>query len=108
MPVSLSMDRFRPNIVFTGGQAFEEDEFEKITINQINFTVAKPCARCPIPAIDQTTGIKDKETLLTLSKYRSLNNKVYFGQNLVHEGEGIINVNDLLTVAKRKQPLFSE
>ncbi len=108
MPVSLSMDRFRPNIVFTGGQAFEEDEFEKITINQINFTVAKPCARCPIPTIDQATGIKDKEPLLTLSKYRSLNNKVYFGQNLVHEGEGLINVNDLLTVVKRKQPLFSE
>ena len=32
MPVSLSMDRFRPNIVFTGGRAFEEDEFEKIKL----------------------------------------------------------------------------
>ena len=77
-----------------------------ITINTINFAVAKPCALCPIPTIDQVTGIKDKEPLLTLSKYRSLNNKVYFGQNLVHEGEGIINVNDLITVAKRKQSLF--
>jgi uncharacterized protein YcbX len=94
----LPMDRFRPNIVFVGGAAFEEDLMAHLTINDINFYGVKLCARCPIPTIDQHTGLRGKEPLKTLAKYRQRDNKVYFGQNLVHRGDGVISVGDTMEV----------
>jgi hypothetical protein len=92
----LPMDRFRPNIVFTGGGPFEEDLLANFTIGNIHFYGVKLCARCIIPTIDQNTGVKRKEPLKTLASYRAKNNKIYFGQNLVHKGDGVIAVGDQL------------
>jgi len=97
----LPMNRFRPNIVFTGGVAFEEDITAHFTLNKIDFYGVKLCARCPIPTIDQNTGSRGKEPLKTLAKYRQRDNKVYFGQNLIHHGEGFISVGDELQVKKQ-------
>jgi uncharacterized protein YcbX len=94
----LPMDRFRPNMVFTGGAPFEEDLMEHVTINHIDFYGVKLCARCPIPTINQEDGSKGKEPLKMLAKYRQKNNKVYFGQNLVHKGDGVINTGDTLEI----------
>jgi uncharacterized protein YcbX len=76
------MDRFRPNLVFSGGKAFEEDEWDKVKIGKSLFKITKPCARCVMTTIDQKTGIKGKEPLKTLAKYRTVSNKVMFGQNM--------------------------
>ncbi|HEY2582598.1 MAG TPA: MOSC N-terminal beta barrel domain-containing protein [Mucilaginibacter sp.] len=95
---ALPMNRFRPNIVFSGGQPFEEDLIGEFIINGINFQGAKLCARCPIPTINQDTATRGKEPLKTLASYRQKNNKIYFGQNLIHEGNGIISVGDQLLV----------
>ncbi len=97
LPEALPMDRFRPNIVFTGGDAFAEDVMNHIKIAGINFYGAKLCARCIMTTIDQQTGTKAKEPLKTLAKYRFKNNKILFGQNLVHDGDGVITVGDELT-----------
>ena len=94
----LGIDRFRPNIVFTGGEAFEEDLIDEFTINNIRFKGVKLCARCVMTTIDQTTGTKGKDPLKTLTSYRLKNNKIYFGQNVVHSGTGVINVGDELNV----------
>jgi len=101
MDAPLPMNRFRPNMVFTGGGPFEEDNMEHFTIAGIDFFGVKLCARCPIPTIDQETAKKGKEPLKTLSKYRQKNNKVYFGQNLVQKGDGIITVGDTIRVLAR-------
>ena len=93
---ALPMDRFRPNIVFTGGVPFEEDLLGSFTIGGINFFGVKLCARCIIPTINQISGIKGKEPLKTLASYRAKNNKIYFGQNLVHKGDGLIAIGDRL------------
>jgi uncharacterized protein YcbX len=98
MDTSLPMNRFRPNIVFTGGRPFEEDSMAHINIAGIDFFGVKLCARCPIPTIDQDTAARGKEPLKTLSKYRQKNNKVYFGQNLVYKGDGVVTVGDTLKV----------
>jgi hypothetical protein len=92
----LPMNRFRPNMVFTGGTPSEEDLIGHFTINQIDFYGVKLCARCPIPTINQENGARGKEPLKTLAKYRQKNNKIYFGQNLVHKGEGLISIGDRL------------
>ncbi|QEC80129.1 MOSC domain-containing protein [Mucilaginibacter ginsenosidivorax] len=95
---ALPMNRFRPNIVFTGGEAFEEDLMNHITIAGISFYGAKLCARCVMTTIDQQTGAKAKEPLKTLARYRSKDKKILFGQNLVHQGEGFLTVGDTLDV----------
>lgn len=100
----LTMRRFRPNIVFTGGAPFEEDELEAFTINNIHFFGVKLCARCVITTINPDTAAKGKEPLRTLTTYRMKNNKIYFGQNLLHKGNGMIQVGDAIEVIKRKGP----
>jgi uncharacterized protein YcbX len=63
LPAPVPMNRFRPNIVFTGGTAFLEDSMKQFEINGITFLGVKPCARCVITTIDQQTAKKAKEPL---------------------------------------------
>ncbi|MBZ5857369.1 MOSC domain-containing protein [Flavihumibacter profundi] len=90
------MNRFRPNLVFTGGLPYEEDEMGGFEINNMRFACVKPCARCIITTINQDTAEAGKDPLRTLATYRSQNNKVLFGQNLLHNGYGVITVGDKL------------
>ncbi|MEJ2882375.1 MOSC domain-containing protein [Pedobacter sp. GR22-6] len=92
------MDRFRPNFVFTGGEPHVEDRFRTFELSGISFSAVKPCARCVLITVDQQTGVKGAEPLRTLAGYRSINKKILFGQNLLHEGEGMIRVGDELKV----------
>ncbi len=94
----LPINRFRPNIVFTGGTPYQEDVMNSFTINNIAFNGVKLCARCNIITIDQVDASIGKEPTKTLACYRAKNNKIYFGQNLVHSGTGIISVGDELSV----------
>lgn len=98
---ALPIDRFRPNIVFTGGTPFEEDSLGHFKIDEIHFYGVKLCARCVVITIDQQNGKKEKEPLKTLSSYRQKNKKIYFGQNLIHTGEGNITVGDELEVISK-------
>jgi len=95
---ALPMNRFRPSIVFTGAKPFEEDVINNFSIGGIDFYGVKLCARCIITTIDQTNALKAKEPLKTLATYRRRNNDVYFGQNLIHKGEGIVAVGDIIEV----------
>lgn len=92
------MDRFRPNFVFTGGEPHIEDTFANFDLGEIHFSAVKPCARCVLTTIDQQTGEKGQEPLKTLAGYRTVNKKVMFGQNLIHQGNGIIRVGDQIRV----------
>jgi len=103
LPEPLPMNRFRPNIVFTGGAAFLEDEMREFTINGIRFTGVKPCARCTITTINQETTAQSKEPLRTLATYRFKDNKILFGQNLLHSGDGALNIGDVVDI-KAYQP----
>ncbi len=96
----VEMNRFRPNLVFTGGEPFIEETWIEFKIGPITFYPVKPCARCVITTVDQDTAERGSEPLATLSTYRKKNNKVLFGQNLIHRGSGIINVGDALLISK--------
>ena len=96
------MDRFRPNLVFTGGDAHIEDSFDHFQLGNIRFQAVKPCARCVLITIDQQTGIKGKEPLKTLAGYRTTGKKILFGQNLIHQGLGTISVGDELKIHSYK------
>jgi uncharacterized protein YcbX len=94
LEVPISMDRFRPNLVFSGGEAYAEDQFKQLQIGEVEFQVVKPCARCVLITVNQQTGEKGKEPLATLATYRTVNNKIYFGQNAVALAPGIVRVGD--------------
>jgi uncharacterized protein YcbX len=92
------MNRFRPSIVVTGCAAFEEDKWKRIQIGNLVLRVVKPCSRCVTTTVDQATGVQGKEPLATLSQYRKVNGKVYFGQNAIPENNAVVNIGDRLTV----------
>lgn len=96
LEVPVPMDRFRPNVVFSGGTPFLEDSLRKLKIGELDFQIVKPCARCVLTTVNQETGEKGKEPLKTLSSYRTLNGKVYFGQNMVSLSFGKIRIGDLI------------
>lgn len=86
------MNRFRPNFVYTGGNAFAEDTWKDLSIGSLRFVAVKKCDRCVLTTVDQGTGVKGTEPLKTLSGYRKAGNKVYFGQNMVALNEGSLSV----------------
>ena len=92
LDTAVEMKRFRPNIVITGTEAFAEDTWKKIRIGDTTFDIVKPCSRCVIPTIDLETGEKGVEPIKTLAGYRMRDSKIYFGQNIIAEGEGHIEV----------------
>jgi uncharacterized protein YcbX len=106
LDTAVPVNRFRANIVFSGGEAHDEDTMAHIKIGSIDFYGVKLCARCNVITIDQETSRQGKEPTRTLAKYRAKNNKIYFGQNLVHKGEGRISVGDQITVLKLKEHLI--
>jgi uncharacterized protein len=77
------MNRFRPNLVFSGGNSFDEDKWKTFSIGAGEFVAVKPCARCVLTTINQETAEKGSEPLKTLASYRTKSNKVHFGQNLL-------------------------
>lgn len=88
----VGMRRFRPNLVVAGCEPYAEDNWRAIRIGSLIFRVAKPCSRCIIPTIDPDSGVRGVEPLRTLMGYRRRDNKVYFGQNLIHDNNGRLEV----------------
>ena len=105
----IPMNRFRPNFVVSGADAFAEDDWKKIKIGACVFHVVKPCGRCVITTIDQTSGEKQaSEPLKTLSSYRipkrSVKKKILFGQNLIAEKAGAtIKIGDKIEIIEFKK-----
>ena len=89
---SVSMTRFRPNIVVAGCDPYEEDQWDSFTVGAIRFECVKDCSRCVMTTIDTRTAKKTSFPLSVLAEYRRKDNGVIFGQNLIHHGEGMIEV----------------
>ncbi len=91
---ALPMDRFRPNLVVDGIEAFEEDFLEALHTGAMAIRPVKPCARCPIPSIDQATGIPGPDPLDILQAYRAnqrMEGAVCMGMNcIVVRGAGTV------------------
>lgn len=90
----VAMNRFRPSIVVSGSQPYEEDGWQKFTIGSANMEGVKPCGRCVVTTINQQSGITSSEPLATLSSYRKKGNSVLFGQNVLVRKSGVVAVND--------------
>ncbi len=85
------MNRFRPNIVVGGCDAFAEDTWTNLRIGDAAFRSAGRSVRCLITTTDQSTGERGNEPLKTLATFRrdpADPTAVVFGVNLIHETKG--------------------
>lgn len=90
----LPMNRFRPNVVVTGTDAWAEDDWRRVVIGEVRFRVAKMCGRCVVTTTDQGTAERGREPLRTLGRHRRFGDQLVFGQNLVPESVGTIRIGD--------------
>lgn len=93
------MDRFRPNIVVQGLDAYEEDYLAGMRTAGMTFAFVKRCARCPIPNIDQATAIQAAEPGITLAEHRQFPEGILFGVNAVVGGaqaRASLHIGDLI------------
>lgn len=96
------VNRFRPNLVFSGGAPFEEDSWDHFHIGPHPFRGVKPSGRCVVTTIDQQTAHKGTEPLRTLAGYRQQGHKILFGQNVLPLSAGhTLAVGDSITVQSR-------
>ena len=120
LEVPITMNRFRPNIVLTGSQAFQEDDWntahqgqparmpiqagglgEFVKIGDCEFQVLEGCKRCVFTTIDPESleKRKDQEPLRTLATYRKHpRGGVSFGVLLLPRKLGTIRLGDRVEV----------
>jgi uncharacterized protein YcbX len=98
--------RFRPNIIVSSEAPFTEDSWAEIQVGEVRLSGAKPCARCSLVNVDPYSGESDKKTLKTLASFRTLNNKVYFGQQFVPISLGEIQVGDEVQVIRTQDAVY--
>ena len=92
----VTMDRFRPNLVLDGLQAFDEDNIGDLIIDTpegpVHLRLTKPCVRCSIPNTDPATAEVGHEPGDTLAGFRAdarVGGGLTFGMNaVVLEGVG--------------------
>ena len=96
------MNRFRPNIVVGGLDAYAEDSIAALHRTGLRLVRATHCERCVVTCTDQETGERASEPLATLKSYRHRQDGyaggVMFGAYMGVEGTAQIHVGDRLTV----------
>ncbi len=101
------MNRFRPNLVFSGLGAFGEDAVRRLRVGETEIELIKPCGRCVITTVDQETGVKGRQPLATLARYRAQEfegqRQAMFGQNAVPRVTGALRVGDPVEILEYKE-----
>jgi hypothetical protein len=102
------VQRFRPNVVVDGLDAFEEDTLDALAAAGGGpvLRIVKPCTRCTITEVDPQAGRHEPGMLQVLATFRAdptLGGAVTFGQNAIVAGglDGALRVGDPLEVAHR-------
>lgn len=74
LPAAVGMERFRPNVVLEGDQTPEALQGSNVMLER-----DKPCGRCQVTTIDQSSGaVRGPEPLRTLSERFEGNFGVYY------------------------------
>jgi uncharacterized protein YcbX len=87
---AVGSERFRPNVVLDGLEAFDEDHLDELAIDgddgPLVLRLVKPCVRCTIPNVDPASGASAPAVGDTLATFRAdarMNGGVTFGMNAV-------------------------
>lgn len=87
---AVTMERFRPNLVLDGLNAYDEDHVDELEIDTaegpVRLKLVKPCARCSIPDVNPETAETGTAVGDTLASYRAdarVGGGITFGMNAV-------------------------
>ncbi|MCX4694917.1 MOSC domain-containing protein [Streptomyces sp. NBC_01408] len=94
----LPMNRFRPNVVVSGAEAWAEDGWGRLAIGDAVFRGARECSRCIVTTTDQSTAQRGREPLATLARHRRIGKSLAFGRQLVPVRLGTVRVGDEVRV----------
>ncbi|MBI3155985.1 MAG: MOSC N-terminal beta barrel domain-containing protein [Burkholderiales bacterium] len=86
----VGIERFRPNLVLDGLEAFDEDHVDEIVFDAdggpVRIRLVKPCVRCGIPNVDPARGEPGGEPGRTLAAFRAdprMGGGITFGMNAI-------------------------
>ena len=103
-----TLQRFRPNLVLSGLQPFDEDHIDELDIDtdegQVRLRLVKPCVRCGIPNVDPDNAQMSSEPGATLAGYRAdarLHGGITFGVNAIIVGGQGFSLRSGQSVAAR-------
>jgi hypothetical protein len=90
----VTIERFRPNLVLDGLEAYDEDHVDELRFDTgdaaVRLKLVKPCVRCSIPNVDPATGVPAPAVGEQLAAYRAdprMKGGITFGMNaIVQEG----------------------
>lgn len=98
---TVPMNRFRPNIVIEGLEAFQEHRISSLAVDQWQLRFHHACERCVVTTIDQGTGRRDPawqpyKTLRDINPVPGGKNAPAFGHNasLVRGKSALIAIGD--------------
>ncbi|KAF2437819.1 hypothetical protein P171DRAFT_526604 [Karstenula rhodostoma CBS 690.94] len=104
--------RYRPNIVFTGPPAFEEDSWKKARFGSLTLDISCRTTRCKLPNVDPLTGIADRnEPATTMRKYRVVDQgskAACLGMQVTPLDEGILSVGEKIEILATGEHHFIE
>ncbi|XP_067241238.1 molybdenum cofactor sulfurase isoform X1 [Chanodichthys erythropterus] len=100
------IQRFRANLVISGQEPFEEDDWSYLTVGGTKFQVMGRCGRCQMIGVDQKSATMTQEPLRSLSECRS--GRVTFGVYLAHQSAWNSTAVSILSVGDRVIPRISE
>lgn len=101
LPAPLPMNRFRPNVVVRDSAAWKEDGWNKLHADGLVYEAVKPCARCAVITVDQTTAEKPQGSAPLSSLVQTHSLPEYgpvFGMNVVPRGVGVLHVGAAVRV----------
>ncbi len=87
---AVTIERFRPNLVLDGIEAYDEDHVDELRLDTgdgpVRLKLVKPCVRCSIPNVDPATGVAAPAVGDQLAAYRAdarVKGGVTFGMNAI-------------------------
>ncbi|NNG36452.1 MOSC domain-containing protein [Nakamurella aerolata] len=98
---SILPQRFRANIVVSGAEPFDEDDWTMLQIGEVRLRGVKSVDRCVMTTIDPTTLQKGKEPIRTLARYRRWDGKTWIARHLIPDRLGRLSVGDRVEVTER-------
>lgn len=106
LPAPVPMDRFRPNIVLEGLEAFGEDHVDALDVGAVRLRLVKPCTRCLVPSLDQLTGERglDPVEVLRATRFDRELKGITFGENAVVETGGVISLGAGVRLISSSRP----
>jgi uncharacterized protein YcbX len=78
----LGHERFRPNVVIDGDEAFVEDSWSTVRIGEVVFRTTMLVDRCVMTTIDRVDLRTTKEPIRTLARHRKWDGATWFGIRL--------------------------